>query len=70
MHDLNFFRDHLDLFAEAARKRNSTLDLDAFRVLDKERRELITENEQRKAQRTRPAMRSRGSKKKNRVQML
>jgi len=51
MHDLNFFRDHLDLFAEMARKRNITLDLDAFRVLDKERRELITENEQRKAQR-------------------
>ncbi len=51
MHDLNFFRDHLDLFAEMARKRHITLDLDAFRVLDKERRELITENEQRKAQR-------------------
>ncbi len=51
MHDLNFFRDHLDLFAEMASKRNITLDLGAFRVLDKERRELITENEQRKAQR-------------------
>ncbi len=34
-----------------ARKRNTTLDLDAFRTLDKERRELITANEQRKAQR-------------------
>ncbi len=51
MHDLNFFRDHLELFAEMAKKRNTTLDLDAFRALDKERRELITENEQRKAQR-------------------
>ena len=51
MHDLNFFRDHLDLFAEMARKRHITLDLAAFRVLDKERRELITDNEQRKAQR-------------------
>ncbi len=51
MHDLNYFRDHLDEFAEMARKRNTTLDLDAFRVLDKERRELITANEQRKAQR-------------------
>jgi seryl-tRNA synthetase len=51
MHDLNFFRDHLELFAEMAQNRNTTLDLEAFRALDKERRELITENEQRKAQR-------------------
>ena len=51
MHDLNYFRDHLDEFAEMARKRNTTLDLDAFRALDKERRELITANEGRKAQR-------------------
>jgi seryl-tRNA synthetase len=51
MHDLNFFRDHLELFADMARKRNLTLDLEAFRDLDKERRELITENERRKAQR-------------------
>lgn len=51
MHDLNFFRDHLELFAEMAKKRNSTLDLEAFRALDRERRELITENEHRKAQR-------------------
>jgi len=51
MHDLNYFRDHLDEFAEMAKKRNTTLDLDGFRELDKERRELITENEKRKAQR-------------------
>jgi seryl-tRNA synthetase len=51
MHDLNYFRDHLDVFAEMARNRTITLDLDAFRALDKERRELITANEQRKAQR-------------------
>jgi seryl-tRNA synthetase len=51
MHDLNFFREHLDVFADMARKRNITLDLEAFQSLDKERRELITENEQRKAQR-------------------
>ena len=51
MHDLNYFRDHLELFADMAKKRNTTLDLDAFRALDKERRELITANEQRKAQR-------------------
>jgi len=51
MHDLNYFRDHLDEFAEMAKKRNTTLDLDSFRALDKERRELIRENEERKAQR-------------------
>lgn len=51
MHDLSYFREHLDVFAETAKKRNMVLDLDGFRELDKERRELITENEQRKAQR-------------------
>src|SRR6202008_836009 len=51
MHDLSYFRDHLDVFADIAKKRNITLDLDGFRALDKERRELITENEKRKAQR-------------------
>jgi len=51
MHDLSYFRDHLDLFAEMAVRRGTTLDLDGFRTLDKERRELITKNEQRKAQR-------------------
>src|SRR6202166_964000 len=51
MHDLSYFREHLDLFADMAAKRGATLDLDAFRALDKERRELITKNEQRKAQR-------------------
>ena len=49
MHDLNYFRDHLDVFADMAKKRGITLDMDAFRALDKERRELITANEQRKA---------------------
>jgi seryl-tRNA synthetase len=51
MHDLSYFRDHLDEFAEMAKKRNIALDLDSFRALDRERRELITANEQRKAQR-------------------
>lgn len=51
MHDLNYFRDHLDEFADMARRRNTTLDLDGFLKVDKERRELITVNEQRKAQR-------------------
>ncbi len=51
MHDLSYFRDHLDLFADMARRRGTVLDLDSFGALDKERRELITSNEQRKAQR-------------------
>ena len=51
MHDLSYFRENLDVFAEMAKRRGTTLDLDAFRVLDKARREFITANEQRKAQR-------------------
>jgi seryl-tRNA synthetase len=51
MHDLSYFREHLDVFAEMAKKRGTTLDLDGFRALDKERRELITGTEQLKAQR-------------------
>lgn len=51
MHDLNYFRDHLEVFAEMAKKRGAALDLDGFRTLDKERRELITATEQLKAQR-------------------
>src|SRR5258708_4870850 len=49
MHDLNYFRDHLDVFADMAKKRGTVLDLEAFRKLDKERRELITATEQLKA---------------------
>src|SRR5215471_16789482 len=51
MHDLSYFREHLDVFADMAKKRNITLDLDGFRALDKERRELITATEQLKEQR-------------------
>jgi seryl-tRNA synthetase len=51
MHDLNYFRDHLDLFAEMAKNRGIALDLNAFRALDKERRELITATGLLKAQR-------------------
>src|ERR1700675_1190366 len=53
MHDLSYFREHQDVFAEMAKKRNMTLDLEGFRALDKQRRELITENEKCKAQRNR-----------------
>ncbi len=51
MHDLSYFREHLDVFAEMAKKRGTALDLDAFRTLDKERRELITEMEALRAKR-------------------
>ena len=51
MHDLSYFREHLDLFAEMAKNRGLNLDLEAFRELDKERRELITATEQLKARR-------------------
>jgi seryl-tRNA synthetase len=51
MHDLNYFRDHLDVFVQMARNRGIVLDLDGFRAFDKERRELITSTEQLKAQR-------------------
>jgi seryl-tRNA synthetase len=51
MHDLSYFREHLDVFAEMAKRRNITLDLDSFRALDKDRREQITANEHLKAQR-------------------
>ena len=51
MHDLNYFRDHLDVFAEMAKNRGITLDLDGYRALDKERRELITATERLKAER-------------------
>jgi seryl-tRNA synthetase len=51
MHDLNYFRDHLEVFAEMAKRRGTPLHLDAFRVLDAQRRELITATEALKAQR-------------------
>jgi len=51
MHDLNYFRDHLDLFEQMARNRGIQLDLDGFRALDRERRELITAAERLKAER-------------------
>lgn len=51
MHDLSYFREHLNVFAEMAKKRGATLDLGGFQALDKERRELITATEQLKAKR-------------------
>ena len=51
MHDLNYFRDHLNVFADMEKKRGTVLGLDRFRELDKERRELITATERLKAHR-------------------
>ena len=51
MHDLEFFRQHLDRFEQMARQRNLTLDLDGFRTLDSERRKTITAVERLKAER-------------------
>ena len=51
MHDLHFFREHLDLFEQMARHRGVKLDLEGFRTLDRERRELITAAERLKAER-------------------
>jgi len=51
MHDLNYFRDHLEVFAQMAKNRGIALDLEGFRALDKERRELITKTEFLKAER-------------------
>ncbi|MGA2811832.1 MAG: serine--tRNA ligase [Candidatus Acidiferrum sp.] len=52
MHELAYFREHLDdVFAEMAKARKITLDLETFRVMDRERRELITATEGLKARR-------------------
>jgi seryl-tRNA synthetase len=51
MHDLNYFRDHLDLFGEMAINRGIQIAIDGFVRQDLGRRELITETEQMKARR-------------------
>ena len=51
MHDLNFFRSHLDEMRQRLATRNFVLDLDAFQDLDKRRRQCLTESEQLKAER-------------------
>jgi len=51
MLDLGYVREHLDVIAKMARDRSVTLDLDAFRQIDAERRKLIFQNEQLTAER-------------------
>ena len=51
MHDLGYFREHLDEFEQMAANRGVEIDFDGFRALDQERREQITAVERLKAQR-------------------
>jgi seryl-tRNA synthetase len=51
MHDLGYFREHLDLFEKMAQNRGAQIDFAGFRALDRERREIITTAERLKAAR-------------------
>ncbi|MGD0581230.1 MAG: serine--tRNA ligase [Bryobacteraceae bacterium] len=51
MHDLNYFRNHLEACAARLASRGFTLDVDAFRAADTRRRAALTEIEQLKARR-------------------
>jgi seryl-tRNA synthetase len=51
MLDLGYVREHLDVIDKMARDRGGKLDLEPFRALDAERRQLITQNERLKAER-------------------
>jgi seryl-tRNA synthetase len=53
MHDLSYFREHLPEFEKMAANRGVQIDFEAFRALDRERRERITATERRKAERNR-----------------
>jgi seryl-tRNA synthetase len=51
MHELGYFREHLEEFKRMAENRGITIDFDGFRALDQERRERITAAERLKAER-------------------
>ena len=51
MHDLGYFREHLEEFEQMASNRGVKIDFAAFRALDQERRERITSTERLKAER-------------------
>ncbi len=51
MHDLNFFRNHLESIRERLATKGYELTVDAFRALDMQRRQFVTESEQLKAER-------------------
>src|ERR1700676_4838635 len=51
MHDLGYFREHLNEFVQMAADRGIHIDFDGFRALDQQRRERITAAERLKAER-------------------
>lgn len=51
MHDLSFFRNHLEAIRSKLESRGFTLDTGAFQELDRRRRQCVTESEQLKAER-------------------
>jgi seryl-tRNA synthetase len=51
MHDLSFFRNHLEAIRSRLESRGFTLDTEAFQELDRRRRQCVTESEQLKAER-------------------
>ena len=51
MHDLNFFRNHLESIRERLATKGYELSIDAFCALDAQRRQFVTESEQLKAER-------------------
>jgi seryl-tRNA synthetase len=52
MHELNYFRDHLDdVYSAMVKNRGIAVDLNFFRLLDQNRRKAITQAEALKAQR-------------------
>jgi len=51
MLDLGYVRDHLDVIEKTARDRGIAVDLESFRQIDAERRQLITTSEKLKAER-------------------
>ena len=56
MYDLSYFRNNLDAIAKRLADRGFTLDVEAYRKLDAERRAAVTESEQLKAQRNAESM--------------
>jgi seryl-tRNA synthetase len=51
MHDLSFFRNHVEAIRTRLESRGFTLDTEAFQGLDRRRRQCVTESEQLKAER-------------------
>jgi len=51
MHDLSHFRDNLPLYERMAEQRRARIDFDAFRALDRQRRDAVTAGERMKAER-------------------